>query len=277
MAVGQSGIAGVTIRGAVGNVVFQRFGDGVTVRERVRPRDPRTPGQMASRAAMAAVSRAWGRLSQEDFGAWEAFGKAGGTAGYPAYVSLTRKWLAVHGGGTPPTAPPAGPFFGDALTLIVGVGDSPSPDGSFGEGGSLRASEACGRARGERSGTLPPLPLSTWEATPTDSDTKAFASPPSADPPSQDEPLEEGALTLTASQPNAQGVVTEVLTQPLANARRKPRERDWKTAAFVAFAAGSLTRTLALPTGAYAVAYRFVNAATGQATAMAFLGSVALG
>ncbi len=72
-----------------------------------------------------------------------------------------------------------------------------------------------------------------------------------------------GAIVFTASAPNSPGVVTELLLQKLPNARRTPTSR-YTSAAFVAFAAGSLTHTLTVAPGAYAAAYRTSLAATGQ-------------
>ena len=86
-----------------------------------------------------------------------------------------------------------------------------------------------------------------------------------------------GAVTLTASQANATGVVTEVLTQRLRNAHTKPKPRNWKAAGFVTFASGSLTQSVATGPGCFAVAYRFVQASTGQETSMAIVGATVVG
>ena len=71
--------------------------------------------------------------------------------------------------------------------------------------------------------------------------------------------------------------MTEILAQPLASRRRKARARDWKSLGFVAFAAGALAAEFPLKAGAWGVAYRFVSARTGQATAMAVLGAATVG
>jgi hypothetical protein len=54
-----------------------------------------------------------------------------------------------------------------------------------------------------------------------------------------------GVLSLTATQPNAEGVVAEILVQEL------PRVRDWRTGAYLTFAEGSLTQEVPLPDGAH--------------------------
>ncbi len=76
----------------------------------------------------------------------------------------------------------------------------------------------------------------------------------------------EGAITFTASRSNALGVTTELLLQPLASPARKPKFRDYRTQAFQVFALAPLTRTITVPAGYYAAAYRFVDVATGQAS-----------
>jgi hypothetical protein len=73
-----------------------------------------------------------------------------------------------------------------------------------------------------------------------------------------------GGVEFAASGPNAVGVVTELLIQPLARAARAPKERGYRPQAFVAFAPGSLSYTVSVTPGAYAPAIRFVRAATGQ-------------
>ncbi len=75
----------------------------------------------------------------------------------------------------------------------------------------------------------------------------------------------EGAVRFAASGANAAGVVTELMLQKLANVRRKPTTR-YGSAAFVAYAQGALAHDVPVEPGVYACAYRFVRAATGQAT-----------
>ena len=84
----------------------------------------------------------------------------------------------------------------------------------------------------------------------------------------------EAGLRVAASQPNAEGVVTEIIVQGIARKSRKPKTRDWKSAGFVTFAEGSLTQGVPLAKGAYAVRYRFVRRDTAQASATVDLGKV---
>lgn len=87
-------------------------------------------------------------------------------------------------------------------------------------------------------------------------------------------PVGSGTIVFATQRPNQPGVKVELMVQRLASQHRKAKPRDWKSYGFVAFAAGSLTYSLALPKGDYAVGYRYVNAVTGQETAMALLGKI---
>ncbi|HMS55781.1 MAG TPA: hypothetical protein PKA27_10305 [Fimbriimonadaceae bacterium] len=75
-----------------------------------------------------------------------------------------------------------------------------------------------------------------------------------------------GTITFTANAANAAGVTTELLVQPLANQNRTPNANGYKHAGWKTFTSGSLTATVNVPVGNYAVAYRFVKNSTGQAT-----------
>jgi hypothetical protein len=83
---------------------------------------------------------------------------------------------------------------------------------------------------------------------------------------------EEGAI-LTASAANRLGVVTEVLIQRLANIRRSPKP-FYKSAAVHRFESGSLEFELLLNPGAYALAYRFIQASDGQSVGLTALGVI---
>ena len=77
-----------------------------------------------------------------------------------------------------------------------------------------------------------------------------------------------GSVTWTANAANAAGTKTELLLQPLKGKNRTPTAKGYRTKAFAAFAVGGLTYSVSVPTGYYAAAYRYVNLATGQATAL---------
>lgn len=75
-----------------------------------------------------------------------------------------------------------------------------------------------------------------------------------------------GVITFTASASNASGVTTEMLIQKLPGRNRTPNPEGYLSAAFQAFSSPTLTKNVFVPAGHYAVAYRFVKTATGQAT-----------
>jgi hypothetical protein len=100
----------------------------------------------------------------------------------------------------------------------------------------------------------------------------AQASVPLPQPPFQDEPLGEGAILFSASGPNAAGVVTELLVQPLKSLHRKPLTKEYKSRGFVAFAGEPVS--IPCEPGPYACAIRFVRTDTGQETAIVPLGKV---
>ena len=83
----------------------------------------------------------------------------------------------------------------------------------------------------------------------------------------------DGVITFTASKANTAGVTTELLIQPLRNIFRKPTA-NYVSKGFFTFVTGTLTKTLTVTPGAYSVAIRFVNSATGQEVGKVVLASV---
>lgn len=75
---------------------------------------------------------------------------------------------------------------------------------------------------------------------------------------------EPGAVVFTATGPNADGIVTELLLQPLPSTGREPKATLYRAESFVSFAPGSLTASVPVAPDPYAPAYRFVNSLTGQ-------------
>ena len=78
-----------------------------------------------------------------------------------------------------------------------------------------------------------------------------------------------GQVQFVGSAPNTAGIKTEVLLQALKGKNRAPTAKGYRTKAYFAFTSGALFVNVAVPTGYYAAAYRFVNVATGQATPLA--------
>lgn len=83
--------------------------------------------------------------------------------------------------------------------------------------------------------------------------------------------LDPGQLTITASGPNSAGVTTEILLQRLASIHRTPAAEAYRHKTFKAFTAGSPSVVIPVTAGVWAIAYRYVNTATGQATELQVL------
>jgi len=263
MGAGQPGIPLIKISGKVGNVVFAHVGDELVVRERVRPANPRTPRQVGARQGLVAAAKRWAQLSDEDFEAWVAYSEAVGRPAYNLFVALTAKFLRMHPDQEPPTAPPAGPFFGDAVRLkVVPV--------TAVDAGSNKVCPTLGQAEGCSGAGLGLVhqPSACEHPHPIRS---AHRLPP------QKGEVEPGVVEVAADRPNSAGVMTELLFQPIAHRRRKVKTREWRSAGFVSFVSGGLVVEVPLPAGTYALAYRFVDGGSGQETAMASLGSAVVG
>ena len=95
-------------------------------------------------------------------------------------------------------------------------------------------------------------------------------------PPLQNEPFGEGVLRFCLNAANSPGVVTELMTQPLVNARRRVYGDRYVSRGFFLFE-GAAEVEIPCEIGAHACGYRFVRAATGQATAIFALGVVEVG
>lgn len=87
---------------------------------------------------------------------------------------------------------------------------------------------------------------------------------------------EETDIFLVSTSGNTPNVITELMLQPLANEFRKPQKRDYVSRAFGAFQAGGSEIGVTVVPGAYAVAYRFVNNATGQEAEIVPVGTVVI-
>ncbi len=75
-----------------------------------------------------------------------------------------------------------------------------------------------------------------------------------------------GQVLFSGSGPNALGVTTEFLVQRLPARNRKPDPNGYVSAGFKALGTGNLDFVATVTPGVYAVAYRFVRVATGQAS-----------
>jgi hypothetical protein len=82
-----------------------------------------------------------------------------------------------------------------------------------------------------------------------------------------------GVVQYTASGPTPEGIVAELLAQPLLNQRRSPT-KFYKSQAFVSFTDEHPSAQVTLAPGWYALAVRFVEVSTGRATLLTPMGRV---
>jgi hypothetical protein len=73
-----------------------------------------------------------------------------------------------------------------------------------------------------------------------------------------------GGVRFAASGPNAPGVVTELLLQPLASGHRTPRAHAYRSERFAVFASSERGEVVPAVPGWWAAACRLVCAETGQ-------------
>jgi hypothetical protein len=126
----RTGIVAPGLAGSAGNATFVRTRDGVSVRTRDTPYDPRTPAQADARDRMKRVGLAWRALSLEQAAAWRRYAlalhEAGGglmvgpcPTGQEVFTRLSLKVLQIEPSAAVPTDPPASPFPGDRVRLAV--------------------------------------------------------------------------------------------------------------------------------------------------------------
>ena len=84
-------------------------------------------------------------------------------------------------------------------------------------------------------------------------------------------------LRFSADRANRDGVVTELLAQRLGCIHNLPRPKSYVSVGFVAFAAGGSFDAPVAFGRDWACAVRYVETATGRATALVEIGSVSLG
>ncbi len=106
------------------------------------------------------------------------------------------------------------------------------------------------------------LQVSPGQPIPVEPPAYAFA----GDPVSVTARPEPGAVVFAAASACRPTVRVELLLQPLRYAAQAVQPRAFRTQAFADFSAGALEEAVAARPGWYAPAYRFVDAATGQAT-----------
>lgn len=80
-----------------------------------------------------------------------------------------------------------------------------------------------------------------------------------------------GVIDFTASAPNATDVTTALLLQKVSSAIADPVDGAYKIGKYFRFITGTLSTTVTVPPGYYAVGYQFVNTATGQVSPPVYL------
>jgi hypothetical protein len=81
-------------------------------------------------------------------------------------------------------------------------------------------------------------------------------------------------VQFVASGPNAGGIATELLLQPLPSLTARPKRGKDRHRGFASFAPGSLEAFVPAQPGAYAASIRFLRVSTGQTSLLVRLGAV---
>lgn len=251
------------IAGRYGNQVVARSRSGLVMKNRPRYRRPTSAAQAKAAQRMTQVSKSWAAISNAQAQAWNDYaatltrhnpltGQSYAPAGFNVYFALAAKVLQIDPQAEIPPLPPTADFLGDPITLEATPAE-------FEPKSEHCSCPQCG---------------GTGLRTTSDERRNDAAERYLADRLSKG--LGGGILRLTASGPNSEGVLTEILLQKMVNIRRSIG-KDFKTTAFVAFTTGNPTHDLIVQSGAYAIAYRFVDPATGQSTLPLLVGKVEVG
>jgi hypothetical protein len=116
------------VKGKVGNSVFTRSPQGTVLRPYTVGTDPKTPAQIARRAAIAKAADAWNSLSPQQVSAWREYaesiiistdltGVRRSPVPYNAFSALASKILQINPDAAIPALPPTGDFDPDPIAL----------------------------------------------------------------------------------------------------------------------------------------------------------------
>ncbi|MEI6513866.1 MAG: hypothetical protein WCO51_11435 [bacterium] len=117
------------VSGRLGNVIFVRgTGGRLYMRERVTPKDPRTPAQVAARERLRTVAIAYHSLTSVELAQWATYAKSlwngisptkrpASPSPYNEFTALVTKVLQVNPQADIPRTPPTDKFLGDGITL----------------------------------------------------------------------------------------------------------------------------------------------------------------
>lgn len=114
------------LRGSMGNATFVQTPYGTSLRDRTRPKQPDTEGQVAQRARMRAAGQAWRSMTLAQAEAWRRYAASVSgqsewrqASGQHVFTQLAIRFLMVSPTAEIPLDPPTLPFSGDGLTFSV--------------------------------------------------------------------------------------------------------------------------------------------------------------
>jgi hypothetical protein len=298
VAKGQLSVLLEELQGKAGKTVFYRSRSGLVIRLRAIPTQPNTPAQLNARAWLTQASRLYKSLPAQNVEAWETFAQnfMPECTANTAFVKLTAKWFQIQHfeAASPPSLrrgrgagvrgyssddPPISDFrlssSDSDATTDRNHNQSEVTDPSAHSPNQPNDPNGCSSNRGTEEPEIEKFSEPSLPPALTHSRTNAlphFSDPPLL-PPTSNFPGDSCTVALSlvtfgirvqAVPPNAAGIKTEVLLQELPGPNRKPRPTNYHTVAISSLSKNGLF--LDLPTGVYAVAYRFVKPATGQST-----------
>ncbi|HMS56898.1 MAG TPA: hypothetical protein PKA27_16015 [Fimbriimonadaceae bacterium] len=118
MALVKGGAVVTGLRGSVGNATFVQTPYGTSLRDRTRPKQPDSEGQVLQRKRMRAAGLAWRSMTLAQAQAWRQYAaRVNQTAewreasGQHVFTQLAVRFLMVSPNGEIPLDPPATPVF----------------------------------------------------------------------------------------------------------------------------------------------------------------------
>jgi len=118
------------IRGKAGTVVFTESREGLVMKPRVTPENPRTPKQVAVRQAFGRAAATFRNLTNMQAQLWQRYadtrnerqpitGRSFTLTAMNAFMRLAIRFQLVNPTGTIPLTPPATEFTGDTITVAA--------------------------------------------------------------------------------------------------------------------------------------------------------------
>ena len=130
-----NGVSGADgLRGRLGNIVYSQTQSGETIaRAYAPPRQPNTPKQARTKAAMGRAGQAWRDLTPEQAAAWQDYalsltttdagtGRARTPRPQNVFTALALKLQQRNPAAVLPVLPPSQAFFGDGIRVTISGG-----------------------------------------------------------------------------------------------------------------------------------------------------------